>query len=182
MSQPAVSPHKLPARGKAGDRNHNGQQKRPRLPDKFSAYANQADIQRNCQQRRYPDKEKQQRIGYGSLKKRVLAKCAEVIPSHEPRIVQAVREGVKDALNQRNQVKQSDTAQAGQQHPVFCPWMKGRFHSTPPSGRQMVRQDFFCQSLFRKPGIELHCSQNLSIVPLTFMIHNHKCFESICAD
>ena len=158
------------------------EKKRPRLPDKFSAYTNQADIQGNCQQRRYPDKEKQQRIGYGSLKKRVLAKRAEVIPAHKPRIVQAVREGVEDALNQRDQIKQSDSAQAGQQHSVLCPWMKSRFHSMPPSGRQMVRQGFLCQPLFRKPGIELHCSQNLSIVPLTFMIHNHKCFESVCAD
>ena len=108
--------------------------------------------------------------------------CGSVIPSHKPRIVQAVREGVEDALNQRDQVKQSDSAQAGQQHPVLCPWMKSRFHSMPPSGRQMVRQGFLCQPLFRKPGIELHCSQNLSIVALTFMIHNYKCFESVCAD
>ena len=158
------------------------QKKRPRLPYKFSAYTNQADIQGNCQQRRYPDKEKQQRVGYDSLKKRVLAKRAEVIPSHKPRGIQAVREGVEDALNQRNQVKQSDPAQAGQQHPIFCPWMKSRFHSRLPSGRQMVRQGFLCRFLSREPGIELHRFQNLSIVPLTFMIHNYKCFESVCAD
>ena len=153
------------------------QKKRPRLPDKFSAYTNQADIQGNCQQRRYPDKEKKQRVGYSPLKKRVLAKRAEVIPSHKPRSIQAVREGVEDALNQRNQVKQSDSAQAGQQHPVLCPWMKSRFrqfHSMPPSGRQMVRQGFLCRFLFREPGIELHCFQNSSIVPLTSVISREQ--------
>ena len=48
---------------------------------------------------------KKQRVGYSPLKKRVLAKRAEVIPAHKPRSIQAVREGVEDALNQRDQVK-----------------------------------------------------------------------------
>lgn len=128
------------------------QKKRPRLPDKFSAYTNQADIQGNCQQRRYPDKEKSSVLVTALWKAGPRKACGSVIPSHKPRIVQAVREGVEDALNQRDHVKRSDSAQAGQQHSVLCPWMKSRFHNMPPRVGKWCGRAFSANRYSEKPA------------------------------